>query len=115
MRWVSPGPRPKPLSSWTTERSWNQGLLSRFSTPRAPDAYTDFCPKFCDGAKSAIATLSGTDIGLDSPSMADSESTSGEVTELAEGLHRALSKLFSILRRGDPPGGAGWGLARARL
>ena len=34
--------------------------------------------------------------------MADSESTEREVTELAEGLHRALSKLFSILRRGDP-------------
>jgi DNA-binding MarR family transcriptional regulator len=34
--------------------------------------------------------------------MADSESTGREVTELAEGLHRALSKLFSILRRGDP-------------
>jgi hypothetical protein len=34
--------------------------------------------------------------------MADSESTAPEVTELAEGLHRALSKLFSILRRGDP-------------
>src|ERR1700743_3985688 len=25
-----------------------------------------------------------------------------EVTELAEGLHRTLSKLFSVLRRGDP-------------
>ena len=34
--------------------------------------------------------------------MADSESTGREVTELAEGLHRALSKLFTILRRGDP-------------
>src|SRR5271166_570370 len=34
--------------------------------------------------------------------MADGESTAREVTELAEGLHRALSKLFSILRRGDP-------------
>ena len=34
--------------------------------------------------------------------MADSEPTEREVTELAEGLHRALSKLFSILRRGDP-------------
>ncbi|HEY1441743.1 MAG TPA: MarR family transcriptional regulator, partial [Mycobacterium sp.] len=36
--------------------------------------------------------------------MADSTSTVPEVTELAEGLHRALSKLFSILRRGDPNG-----------
>jgi DNA-binding MarR family transcriptional regulator len=34
--------------------------------------------------------------------MANSTSTAPEVTELAEGLHRALSKLFSILRRGDP-------------
>lgn len=34
--------------------------------------------------------------------MADSESTAPEVTDLAEGLHRALSKLFAILRRGDP-------------
>jgi DNA-binding MarR family transcriptional regulator len=38
--------------------------------------------------------------------MADSESTASDVTELAEGLHRALSKLFSILRRGDPTSGA---------
>lgn len=33
--------------------------------------------------------------------MAESEATLPEVTELAEGLHRTLSKLFSILRRGD--------------
>jgi DNA-binding MarR family transcriptional regulator len=38
--------------------------------------------------------------------MADSESTGREVTELAEGLHRALSKLFTILRRGDPSASA---------
>jgi DNA-binding MarR family transcriptional regulator len=38
--------------------------------------------------------------------MADSEPTAREVTELAEGLHRALSKLFSILRRGDPSASA---------
>jgi DNA-binding MarR family transcriptional regulator len=38
--------------------------------------------------------------------MADSESTAPDLAELAEGLHRALSKLFSILRRGDPSGGA---------
>jgi DNA-binding MarR family transcriptional regulator len=42
------------------------------------------------------------EIRLDCQIMADSESTAAEVTELAEGLHRALSKLFSILRRGDP-------------
>ncbi|OBI03985.1 MarR family winged helix-turn-helix transcriptional regulator [Mycobacterium scrofulaceum] len=41
--------------------------------------------------------------------MADSESTAADVTELAEGLHRALSKLFSILRRGDPSGTAAAG------
>jgi DNA-binding MarR family transcriptional regulator len=29
-----------------------------------------------------------------------------ELRELAEGLHRTLSKLFSILRRGDPSAGA---------
>lgn len=34
--------------------------------------------------------------------MAESEATVPELTELAEGLHRTLSKLFSILRRGDP-------------
>ena len=33
--------------------------------------------------------------------MADSEATLPEVTQLAEGLHRTLAKLFSILRRGD--------------
>lgn len=36
--------------------------------------------------------------------MADSEFTAPEVTQLAEGLHRALSKLISMLRRGDPNG-----------
>ncbi len=47
--------------------------------------------------------------------MAASESASGEVTELAEGLHRALSKLFSILRRGDPTGAAAGDLTLAQL
>ncbi len=47
--------------------------------------------------------------------MADSESTAGDVTELAEGLHRALSKLFSILRRGDPSGAAAGELTLAQL
>jgi DNA-binding MarR family transcriptional regulator len=41
--------------------------------------------------------------------MAHSEPTAAEVTELAEGLHRALSKLFAILRRGDPSGTAAAG------
>src|ERR1700751_2288370 len=47
--------------------------------------------------------------------MADSEPTAAEVTELAEGLHRALSKLFSILRRGDPSGAAAGDLTLAQL
>src|SRR5260370_41792312 len=47
--------------------------------------------------------------------MADSEPTAAEVTELAEGLHRALSKLFSILRRGDPSGAAAGELTLAQL
>jgi DNA-binding MarR family transcriptional regulator len=38
--------------------------------------------------------------------MAEREATVSELTELAEGLHRTLSKLFSILRRGDPSGSA---------
>src|SRR5947209_2239325 len=38
--------------------------------------------------------------------MAEIEATVPELTELAEGLHRTLSKLFSILRRGDPSAGA---------
>lgn len=38
--------------------------------------------------------------------MAETEATEPELTELAEGLHRTLSKLFSILRRGDPSAGA---------
>lgn len=41
-------------------------------------------------------------MGLDCRFMADSESGAADVAELAQGLHRALSKLFSILRRGDP-------------
>jgi DNA-binding MarR family transcriptional regulator len=38
--------------------------------------------------------------------MADRDATVAELTNLAEGLHRTLSKLFSILRRGDPSGSA---------
>src|SRR6202051_760645 len=41
--------------------------------------------------------------------------TQHEVTELAEGLHRALSKLISILRRGDPNGAAANDLTLAQL
>src|SRR6202034_593683 len=37
--------------------------------------------------------------------MAETEATVPELTELAEGLHRTLAKLFSILRRGDPSAG----------
>ncbi|RFD27207.1 MarR family transcriptional regulator [Mycobacterium uberis] len=47
--------------------------------------------------------------------MADSESTALEVTELADGLHRALSKLFSILRRGELNGAATGDLTLAQL
>jgi DNA-binding MarR family transcriptional regulator len=47
--------------------------------------------------------------------MADSESQAPELTELAEGLHRALSKLISILRRGDPNGAAANDLTLAQL
>src|ERR1700748_1731053 len=45
-------------------------------------------------------------MGLDCRFMADSETSTAEVAELAEGLHRALSKLFTILRRGDPSASA---------
>jgi DNA-binding MarR family transcriptional regulator len=38
--------------------------------------------------------------------MAETEASVPELTELAEGLHRTLAKLFSILRRGDPSAGA---------
>lgn len=38
--------------------------------------------------------------------MAEPEATVTDANELAEGLHRCLSKLFSILRRGDPSGSA---------
>lgn len=38
--------------------------------------------------------------------MAEREATVPEVTQLAEGLHRTLAKLFAILRRGDPSTGA---------
>ncbi|KAA1249000.1 MarR family transcriptional regulator [Mycobacterium simiae] len=47
--------------------------------------------------------------------MADSEPTATDVTELAEGLHRALAKLFSILRRGDPNGAVAGELTLAQL
>lgn len=47
--------------------------------------------------------------------MAESKATTPDVTELAEGLHRALSKLFSILRRGDPNQAAAGELTLAQL
>ncbi|MDT5222008.1 MAG: hypothetical protein QOF15_4113 [Mycobacterium sp.] len=47
--------------------------------------------------------------------MADSEPTAPEVTELAEGLHRSLSKLFAILRKGDPNGVVAGELTLAQL
>jgi DNA-binding MarR family transcriptional regulator len=47
--------------------------------------------------------------------MADSDSTAVEVTELAEGLHRTLSKLFTMLRRGDPSSAVGGDLTLAQL
>lgn len=47
--------------------------------------------------------------------MADSESPAPEVTALAEGLHHALSKLISILRRGDPNGATAGDLTLAQL
>lgn len=59
--------------------------------------------------------LSNSRLTLDCPVMGDSESTAPEVTELAEGLHRALSKLISILRRGDPHGAAAGDLTLAQL
>ena len=47
--------------------------------------------------------------------MADTEATVPELTELAEGLHRTLTKLFSILRRGDPSGVVAGELTLAQL
>jgi DNA-binding MarR family transcriptional regulator len=47
--------------------------------------------------------------------MAEREATAAGVTELAEGLHRTLSKLFSILRRGDPSGVLAGDLTLAQL
>src|SRR5690348_12566438 len=41
--------------------------------------------------------------------------TEQQVTELAEGLHRVLSKLFSVLRRGDTTGVATGDLTLAQL
>jgi|SRR5690625_4371222 len=38
--------------------------------------------------------------------MAESKADTSQVTAVAEGLHRSLSKLFAILRRGDISGGA---------
>ncbi len=39
--------------------------------------------------------------------MAEKEPGAAELAALAEGLHRALSRLFAILRRGDPSGTTG--------
>lgn len=38
--------------------------------------------------------------------MAESKADASQVTVIAEGLHRSLAKLFSILRRGDVTGGS---------
>src|SRR4030088_974639 len=116
MKWVSPGRHRTPSCSWTAARSWNPGRQSRFSRPLRPSACSGSCPKCFDGLEIvAVATVYDTHIGLDCRLMADSESTAPEVTELAEGLHRALSKLFSILRRGDPSGVIAGELTLAQL
>ncbi|MFV0494321.1 MarR family winged helix-turn-helix transcriptional regulator [Mycobacterium sp.] len=47
--------------------------------------------------------------------MSRSESSVSDVAELAEGLHRSLSKLFAILRRGDPSGAVAGDLTLAQL
>jgi DNA-binding MarR family transcriptional regulator len=47
--------------------------------------------------------------------MAESKAGTPELKALAEGLHRALSRLFSILRRGDPSGAATGELTLAQL
>jgi DNA-binding MarR family transcriptional regulator len=84
--------------------------------PLRPSGCSGSCPKcFNVHNWAAIATLYATHIGLDCRLMADSESTAPEVKELAEGLHRALSKLFSILRRGDPSGVVAGDLTLAQL
>lgn len=73
------------------------------------------------GAPSWNKLLARADVPLDCRFMADSEPTAAtaatapEVTELAEGLHRALSKLFTILRRGDPAGAVAGELTLAQL
>lgn len=47
--------------------------------------------------------------------MAESKAGTPEATALAEGLHRTLSKLFTILRRGDPSGATTGELTLAQL
>jgi DNA-binding MarR family transcriptional regulator len=47
--------------------------------------------------------------------MSETKTTAPELTELAEGLHRTLAKLFSILRRGDPSGAVAGDLTLAQL
>ncbi len=47
--------------------------------------------------------------------MAESKADTPQVTAIAEGLHRSLSKLFAILRRGDISGGATGELTLAQL
>ncbi|WP_099023697.1 MarR family winged helix-turn-helix transcriptional regulator [Mycolicibacterium palauense] len=47
--------------------------------------------------------------------MAESDATPAEVTALAEGLHRTLSKLFSVLRRSDADNPAAGDLTLAQL
>src|ERR1700739_2294934 len=116
MKWGSPGRHPTPSSLWTRVKSWNPGRPSRYSKPRRPSACSGFCPKYFDDLELVgNSYLYATRMRLDCQIMADSTSTVPEVTELAEGLHRALSKLFSILRRGDPSGVVAGDLTLAQL
>src|ERR1700739_1659437 len=116
MKWGSPGRHPTPSSLWTRVKSWNPGRPSRYSKPRRPSACSGFCPKYFDDLELVgNSYLYAPRIRLDWQIMTDSTSTVPEVTELAEGLHRALSKLFSILRRGDPSGVVAGELTLAQL
>lgn len=47
--------------------------------------------------------------------MAESNGSGPELTALAEGLYRSLSRLFAILRRGDPSGATTGNLTLAQL
>jgi DNA-binding MarR family transcriptional regulator len=99
------------VCSWTTAKSSNRVRPSKFLMPRKQIGCAGSCRKFCRRQTGSWPMLAVSD-RLDWRIMVEVEP---QVTELAEELQRVLSRLFSVLRRGDTNRGETGDLTLAQL